>query len=57
MVIMKITTNDYTEFLGNLFVYCQISNIRHTKHAKSQNLNVWRFILQLSLPNPLKPGV
>ena len=34
--------------------YCEISNTRHTK---SQNLNVSRLVLQLSLPNPLKPGV
>ena len=34
--------------------YRQISNIRHTK---SPNLNVFRLVLQLSLPNPLKPGV
>ena len=25
--------------------------------TKSQHLNVTRFVLQLSLPNPLKPGV
>ena len=36
------------------FGYCQISNTRHTK---SKNLNISRFILQLSLPNPLKLGV
>ena len=35
-------------------VYCKISNIKGTK---SQNLNVSRLILQLSLPNPMKPGV
>ena len=34
--------------------YPQTSSIRHTK---SQNLNVSHLILQLSLPNPLKPGV
>ena len=34
--------------------YCQTSNISHTK---SQHLNVSRLILQLSLPNPLQPGV
>ena len=34
--------------------YCQISNIRGTK---SQNVNVSRRLLQLCLPNPLKPGV
>ena len=27
------------------------------RHNKSQNLNVSRLVLQLSLPNPLKPGV
>ena len=32
----------------------QTSNIRHTK---SQNLNVSRLVLQLSLPNPMKSGV
>ena len=36
------------------FGYCQISNTRHTK---SKNFNISRFILQLSLPNPLKLGV
>ena len=34
--------------------YCQTSNIRCTE---SQNLNVSRLLLQLTLPNPLKPGV
>ena len=34
--------------------YCKISNIRHTK---SQNLNDFLLVWQLSLPNPLKPGV
>ena len=34
--------------------YRKISNIRHTK---SHNLNVSCLVLQLSLPNPLKPGV
>ena len=34
--------------------YRKISNIRRTK---SPNLNVSRFVLQLSLPNPMKPGV
>ena len=35
-------------------VYHKISNIRCTK---SQNLNDSNSVLQLSLPNPLKPGV
>ena len=34
--------------------YSKISNIRHTK---SQKLNDSRLVLQLPLPNPLKPGV
>ena len=34
--------------------YHQISNISCTK---SQNLNVSRLVLELSLPNPSKPGV
>ena len=35
-------------------IYRKISNIRHTK---SPNLNVSHLVLQLSLPNPMKPGV
>ena len=34
--------------------YRQFSDIRRTQ---SQNINVSRLVLQLSLPNPLKPGV
>ena len=34
--------------------YCQLSNIRR---SKSPNLNISRLVLQLSLPNPLKPCV
>ena len=34
--------------------YRKISNIRR---AKSQNLNDYRLVLPLSLPNLLKPGV
>ena len=34
--------------------YLQTSTIRRTK---SQNLDVSRFVLQLSLPNPVKLGV
>ena len=33
---------------------CQTSNLSHTK---SPNLNMSCLVLQLSLPNPLKPGV
>ena len=39
---------------SNLQDYRKISNIRRTK---SQNLNVSRLVLQLSLSNPMKPGV
>ena len=35
-------------------IFCQTSNIGCTKF---QNLNVSHLVLQLSLPNPLKPGV
>ena len=34
--------------------YRQFSNIRRTQYLK---INVSRFLLQLSLPNPLKPRV
>ena len=34
--------------------YRQVSNIRRTQ---SPNINASRLVLQLSLPNPLKPGV
>ena len=34
--------------------YRQFSNVRGTQ---SQNINVSRLVLLLSLPNPLKPGV
>ena len=34
--------------------YRKISNIKRTK---SPNLNVSRPVMQLSLPNPMKPGV
>ena len=42
----------YTEWY--LMIYSQTSNIRCTK---SQYLNVSPLVLQLALPNPLKPGV
>ena len=34
--------------------YSKTCNMRRTK---SQNINVSRLVLQLTLPNPLKPGV
>ena len=39
---------------GMMMTYCIISNISGTK---SPNLNVSRLVMQLSLPNPMKPGV
>ena len=36
--------------------YCKTSKFK-IMHTKSQNLNVSRLVLQLSLPSPLKPGV
>ena len=38
----------------NKFYYRKVSNIRRTK---SPNLTASRLVLQLSLPNPKKPGV
>ena len=39
---------------GKLYIYRKVSNIRR---AKCQNLNDSRLVLQLSVPNPLKPSV
>ena len=44
---------DY-HFTDDIFEYNQTSNIRRTI---SKNLNAFRHVLQVSLPNPLKPGV
>ena len=46
-----MVTKIYTAILHD---YCKISNISHTK---SPNLTVSRLVLQLSMPNPMKPGV
>ena len=65
IIIMKgLEVLQERHFMGILFEiqacvhgpksYRKVSNIRRTK---SQNLNASRLILQLSLPNPLKPGV
>ena len=40
--------------IGMKIWHCETANINHTK---SQNLNISRLVLQLFLPNPLKPGV
>ena len=29
----------------------------YRKHIKSQNLNIFRLVLQFTMPNPMKPGV
>ena len=39
---------------GMVLTYCPTSNIRHTKF---KDLNASCLVLQLSSPNPLKPGV
>ena len=39
---------------AKLLTYHKVSNIRRTKY---QNFNDSRLILQLSVPNPLKPSV
>ena len=48
----------YTDFSqvqsGACTAYRQFSNIRRTQ---SQNINASGLVLQLCLPNPLKPGV
>ena len=41
-------------FWSAILVYRKISNMIRTK---SPNLNVSGLVLQLSLPNPVKPGV
>ena len=51
--IMKHIENDPTPGEPNHW-YRKISNI---SRAKSPNLNVSRLVLQMSLPNPTKPGV
>ena len=55
-VIMKMLgpIDMVDELIQKKNIYRKISGIRRTK---SQNLNVLRFALQLSLPNLIKPGV
>ena len=50
-IIWSTQSDNYFMITDN---YRQISNISRTK---SQHLNVSSLVLQLSLPNPLKPGV
>ena len=53
---MDVITHQYTNFSFTVVEvkYRQISNITRTQ---SPNINVSRLVLQLSLPNPMKPGV
>ena len=41
-------------FLLEIMKYSQTSNMKHTQF---QNINSSRLVLQLSVPNPLKPNV
>ena len=50
-MIPSLTGTESRIFCEN---YCKISNIGHTQN---QTLNDSRLIMQLPLPNPLKPGV
>ena len=60
-MVPHCVSNDISEDITSLATtkekakdYHQISNIRDTQ---TQNLNVSCLVLQLYLPNPLKPGV
>ena len=46
MVMIALLDGIFAEY------YREISNVRRTKY---QNFNDYRLVLQLSLPNPLKP--
>ena len=54
IIHFTINTKDLIIQHEKFRIYRQTSNIRRTEF---QNLNVYRFVLQLSLPNPLQPGV
>ena len=45
----------HSGYIFNLYRYYR--KISNTSRTKSQTLNVSRLVLQLSLPNPMKPGV
>ena len=53
---MKMLFVEAAEYQPNKagYDYRKTSNIRRTKPP---NLNIYRLVLQLSLPNPMKPGV
>ena len=46
-----------TKIFGEEQKYSACHQTTSLSHTESQNLNVSRLVLQLSLPNPLKPGV
>ena len=52
--MLKKTSSPVRAKYGVLLSYRKISNIRRTK---SPNLDVSRIVVQLSSPNPMKPGV
>ena len=49
---MLFSVNGISHACGKFAVYRQFSSIRRTNFKK---LNVYRLVLQLSLPHPLKP--
>ena len=49
--ILVFSLHSYTHMYQE---YCKVFNIRRTKY---QNLNDSCLVLQLSVPNPLKPSV
>ena len=54
MIPVRPSNPDHITTTQETHIYRQFSNIRRTQ---SQKINVSRLVLQLSLPNPLKPGV
>ena len=55
IIFIVVTVSQVSHYLiGPWDMHRKVSNIRRTK---SQNLNDSRLVLQLSLPNRLKPGV
>ena len=49
-----VTLDLTLQCLSHIDFYRQTANVSHTKY---QHLNVSRLLLQLSLPNPVKPSV
>ena len=50
----RIKSAGKSDTVNDTISYRKVSNIRRTKF---QNLNDSRLVLQLSVPNPLKPSV